>query len=1435
MKSLPKLLIATTLLACFAVSCYDETAVMDKINGLDSRISALEQQMRTANDNISSLQTITAALQKNVSVSSVTEVDGGYKIVFSDGTSATIKNGTDGRTPSMGVKQDADGVYYWTLDGNWLLDSNGKKLRVTGENGKDGASGADAISPQLKIEKGYWYVSTDGGATWSQMGKATGEDGDAWFTEVKWDDDYVYLTLADGTLLKLRRGEGPIISIAAIPDYNDGSVKAGTGLFTIRFNVEPAGSAESLLDLAKDCFKLKAVYTLTKAEGDIITLPIHKRTVKDGILTITTTGEDLAPEFASKKLGVNAALFISDDIFAVNTGYFPLWPVNEYMGHEYVDLGLKSGNMWAETNLGAENPGEPGNYYSWGELTPKDNYTWGKYLWCNGTDDSITKYNLEDGKVSLKDYGYEDDAARKEWGGEWRIPTADDWAELMDKTKFAWAWTYRDGSYGYEIKSKKGGSDQSIFLPTTGHKSGTDLICQGQGYYWTSNLWSKAQVSPDMANFVVFKSPDWEDGIHSISRSVGIVIRPVLGKYEDNNVTGISITPETLTLAVGMSRHLIAKLEPEHADNPKVTWSSSNPGVATVSEDGVVIAVAAGTANITVKSVDGGYTATCAVTVKDKSAFSPEAVDLGFPSGVKWATFNVGAISPEDYGDYFAWGETEPYYLPGYALDNPCKDWKSDKTGGYVWGSYKWSTGNTDQITKYNNSNNESSFKDYNYQDDPARVNWGGEWRTPTRADMSDLQDYCVWTQEVVNNIFGCRITSKINGNSIFIPAGGHREDMDIITLGTECNYMTATGMGNKFYFFLFHKPSSGFTGVGNGVYNRCYGVTVRPVLGEEKVFPITGLSIDQTEITLAPGETCKLHAIVEPETATFKHFISWSCTDNGVVKVESGLVTALKPGQAIVTVQTHDGEFKASCTVTVNGGSEDPQDVVDLGLPSGVKWAKCNLGAKSEEEYGDYFAWGETEPYYQNGYALADNPLWKSGKNAGYDWPSYRWCNGDWDKINKYNTNSYYGPTVDNITTVSAEDDAAAVALGGGWRMPTSADWEDLMNPNNCEWTWTTSGGVLGYKVTSHKTKESIFLPACGRRVEEILDLDEKEIEDANGYYWSSTLSEYSCNALARCFFKDSQSSNTEWYDEPRCYGLAIRPVLDVAQAASSVERQWVYEYESQGETIKTVYDFGASFPHRLFTKEEPLSSDVLPSDQFEGNQYSIVKLPDGGVKVYSDDPRLMWYVFYGVTATAATLVKYYSSDYYTKEDIYNIWDKYPEEDQYGLIINTITVKTRDPFEKLKWEQWVLEVDGYKYRIYGSDYDNVGGDQYKLFVNSVLHGQACSVPIVRMNNYGSEEDFAKVDVKDKIAVIDRGDLTFSEKYENASKAGAMAVICANSMDGHALVLPNLAGVSGNVKKIPFVTVIKEAGERLNGKSTATFTWCTEPGEIEGY
>ena len=132
--------------------------------------------------------------------------------------------------------------------------------------------------------------------------------------------------------------------------------------------------------------------------------------------------------------------------------------------------------------------------------------------------------------------------------------------------------------------------------------------------------------------------------------------------------------------------------------------------------------------------------------------------------------------------------------------------------------------------------------------------------------------------------------------------------------------------------------------------------------------------------------------------------------------------------------------------------------DYVDLGLPSGTLWATCNVGANSPEEYGDYFAWGETE--------TKDN----------YDCDTYKWGTAAYDTIfngwyletlTKYNTDSGYG-TVDNKTTLTLADDAARANWGGKWRMPTDAEWEELMN--SCTWTWTTLNGVKGYTVNKIK-----------------------------------------------------------------------------------------------------------------------------------------------------------------------------------------------------------------------------------------------------------------------------------------------------------------------------------------------------------------------------
>ena len=209
-----KLLAFAALFAVVALtSCkYDDDDLWNSVHGLENRVAKLEELCKQMNTNISSLQTIVTALQNNVYVTGTTPLmkDGkeiGYTITFSKGNPITIyhgkdgQDGEDGTTPTIGVKKDTDGVYYWTLNGEFIVVDGGK---IQAE-GKDGTNGT---TPQFKIENDYWFVSYNNGANWTQLGKATGEDGiggDSMFSGVdyKTSTDYVIFTLADGTQIKL--------------------------------------------------------------------------------------------------------------------------------------------------------------------------------------------------------------------------------------------------------------------------------------------------------------------------------------------------------------------------------------------------------------------------------------------------------------------------------------------------------------------------------------------------------------------------------------------------------------------------------------------------------------------------------------------------------------------------------------------------------------------------------------------------------------------------------------------------------------------------------------------------------------------------------------------------------------------------------------------------------------------------------------------------------------------------------------------------------------------------------------------------------------------------------------------------------------------------------------------------------------------------------
>ena len=225
-------------------SCkYDDDDIWNSVHGLENRVAKLEELCKQMNTNISSLQTIVTALQNNDYVTGITPVmqggkEVGYTITFSKSNPITIYHGKDGQngedgtdgkdgvTPTIGVKQDTDGIYYWTLDGDWLTDKHGDKIKAEGKDGADGSdgedgsdgtdgtNGKDGITPQFKIENDYWFISYDNGNTWTQLGKATGENGkdgedgvggDSMFTGIdyKTSTDYVIFTLADGTQIKL--------------------------------------------------------------------------------------------------------------------------------------------------------------------------------------------------------------------------------------------------------------------------------------------------------------------------------------------------------------------------------------------------------------------------------------------------------------------------------------------------------------------------------------------------------------------------------------------------------------------------------------------------------------------------------------------------------------------------------------------------------------------------------------------------------------------------------------------------------------------------------------------------------------------------------------------------------------------------------------------------------------------------------------------------------------------------------------------------------------------------------------------------------------------------------------------------------------------------------------------------------------------------------
>ena len=423
-------------------------------------------------------------------------------------------------------------------------------------------------------------------------------------------------------------------------------------------------------------------------------------------------------------------------------------------------------------------------------------------------------------------------------------------------------------------------------------------------------------------------------------------------------------------------------------------------------------------------------------------------IDMGL--SVNWAVCNVGAMTEYEFGDYYAWGETEPYYKPGHAYDDILRSeyLKDDKQGGYVISNYfdcdfdrgtyydSWLGLRRYYYYKYNDRNDHDTLE---ICDDVAYVLWGGDWRMPYNSEWDELDLNSVVRDTLYHGVKGIMFTSRINKNELFVPYSGYRYKYD---LDLYCNNVMYWGRDyeNKFYNYEFARDA------------RAVGLPVRPVQDKPGFVKTVGLELESDYIELDVNDRYSIPVTLTPDNATNKKVL-WDTDNHRVATVdENGTILALNSGMCRVVAITEYGRIEDECLVIVNEISNNHESV-NLGLS--VNWAKCNLGASNPEDIGFYYLWGT--PYPQSEY--------------------------------------YYEMDF---------EDAASVKWGGEWRMPTIDEWTELMSSDNCSWTWTTINGVNGYKVQSLKsnyTDNWIFIPATGvMQSRGIVGLD------SGGSYWSSS-----------------------------------------------------------------------------------------------------------------------------------------------------------------------------------------------------------------------------------------------------------------------------------------------------------------------------------------
>ena len=662
------------------------------------------------------------------------------------------------------------------------------------------------------------------------------------------------------------------------------------------------------------------------------------------------------------------------------------------------------------------------------------------------------------------------DPAYAEFGGLWRLPTEEEKQKLLDECTWVES---QDGQsltlYGAKVYKVVNNNDPSKFIYLTS-KDPDDWGYRAVAQY---NL----TFSDNNTVYLRTDSTSWRAGYSGDKLYATLVgSNDVLNRITERG------------FVIGSSADVTLQT--------KNTEIATNPVVATAEQisssafSGTMSALPNGTHyyRAYVKyQPEGGEEVVYYVDPSDAKTVGLEFVDLGLPSGVKWANVNVGSSVPSDQGDLYAWGDTltrSEYTQNSYIHRN---------AKGYV-----------DIGSDISNS------KKY----DVAAIKIE-EARMPSQTEIDELITNATWTSETVNGVEGFRVTGigDHTANSIFLPLGGYWSS----TQKTSDNSHAYTLNEDK---TTVNKVETFRKNLTDAL--RYMGKMIRPV--NSIISTIDPENITESgallkgSVAVADGnrtdvgfELSATSSMTSPQLIT-KNDIEF---DNGNIGPYHFHVANLTPGNLYyyrayvdMTDGRHYGTVKTISTLSTVNDDNKPSKV-DLGLS--VLWADRNVDAKLPENMGAYYAWGDI--------------TWR----ASYSTTVYT-----------HNVNNEYVNIGTNIS--ATEWDIANIKYNGCWRMPTQDEMLELRN--NCTWTWATKEGVQGYWVESNTSDhQKIFLPAGGYE-EENYYTEGVRNKDTDGYYWTATTGTPTGDSKWAVDLHFTSSSRTVVNDGTRHWGYLVRPV---------------------------------------------------------------------------------------------------------------------------------------------------------------------------------------------------------------------------------------------------------------------------------------------------